>query len=428
MVEDEELTSFGAPILKRKYEIAEKIKQSTNTYSIEFQGKYQYIPVIIVKIGFLVYRLENGRTRTLQRQYLAEHPNAPKNLFEKDHDAIEAQMAQHEILGKIIDEEGLKDYFKNNHVEQLEPIICTKDGVVVNGNRRLCTWRTLFESNPERYKHFQNISIAILPDCDDEDIRSLEKKLQIQNSMKAKYSWHTLALMCSEELQRNTSPKPTPTSVGASIGRSAQDVNILIEARNYAEDYLKAIGKEDIWSEVDKAEYAFTQFVKSRKKLKSFEDKVLFEKICFLLIEKSGVNGRLYSQIPDVADNLHEVAVQLGLELGIKQEEPKTEDEELLSGGSEEKPETAGLAAVIDNEKDKEKVVTIVQKEVEKQKELKSEKSSKDFLLNSVSKASNYLNTAAYNGLRPECSKEGVTEQLRLIEENVERIKKWLAE
>ena len=428
MTDDSELTNFGAPILKRKYEIAEKIKNSTNTYSIEFQGRYQYIPVISVKIGFPVYRLENGRTRTLQRQYLAEHPDVPKDLFEKDHDSIEAQMAQHEILSKIIDEEGLRDHFKNNHVEQLEPIICTRDGIVVNGNRRLCTWRTLFELNSERYKHFQNINIAVLPECDDEDIRNLEKKLQIQNPMKAKYSWHTLALMCSEELHRNTNPKPTPTSVGNSIGRSAQDVNILIDAREYAEKYLKSIGEEDIWSKVDKAEYAFTQLVKNRKRLETFEDKVLFEKICFLLIEKSESNGRIYSQIPDIADNLHEIAIQLNMKLGTTEEEPKTPDESLLSGSSEKKPETAGLAVIIDKEEDKGKIVDIVQKEVEKQKELKSEKNSKDFLLNTVSKASTFLNTAAYNGLRPECNKAGVAEQIRLIEENIERIKKWLDE
>ena len=198
-----------------------------------------------------MYRLENGRTKTLQKEYLARNPNEPSDLFQRDHDSFAAQYAQDKILRDLIDEEGLRNHFKKANNQQLEPIICTNQGVVVNGNRRLCTWRSLYDDDPDRYRYFQNIKIAILPNCDEEDIRSLEKKLQIQNPMKAKYKWHTLALMCSEELHRNVSPKPTARTVGASIGRSAQDVNILIDARDYAEKYKKIA--ENIASQLDSA-------------------------------------------------------------------------------------------------------------------------------------------------------------------------------
>lgn len=232
---------FGAPILQRISEIKTKVADCKRFHGIEFQGKYQDIPVITVRIDFPVYRLANGRTRSFQREYLALNPDAPADLFKCDHDSFAAQSAQHDILYKLVEEEDLLKAFKSEYMQQTEPIVCTSEGVVVNGNRRLCAWRSLYYSDQNRYKHFQTISIAILPLCDERDIEELEKRLQIQNPMRAEYHWHAIALMAKEDIQNGK----RDGDVAKSYGKSTQALHLLMDARDYAEQYFYGTSGRD---------------------------------------------------------------------------------------------------------------------------------------------------------------------------------------
>lgn len=114
---------FGAPILQRISEIKTKVADCKRFHGIEFQGKYQDIPVITVRIDFPVYRLANGRTRSFQREYLALNPDAPADLFKCDHDSFAAQSAQHDILYKLVEEEDLLKAFKSEYMQQTEPTV-----------------------------------------------------------------------------------------------------------------------------------------------------------------------------------------------------------------------------------------------------------------------------------------------------------------
>lgn len=173
---------FGAPLLTRTSEIASKCASSKTLFPLEVMGKYQRLKQITVRIGVPVYRMQNGRTRTFQKEYLATHPDVAADLFTLDPESVAAQKAQHTILQKLAEDEDLYKEFSGG-TQQTEPIIVTSTGVVVNGNRRLCVWRTLFAKDPSEYKHFEYIEVAVLPeDCDEAEIRALEKRLQIQKN------------------------------------------------------------------------------------------------------------------------------------------------------------------------------------------------------------------------------------------------------
>ena len=151
-----ELEQFCSNITERITEIKKKTDGVNGTHPIEFKGKAIKLPVISVRIGFPVYRLKNGRTSTYQLEYLALHPDLSDDFFNRDNDAISAQKAQHEVLSELVEEENLLKAFKGEE-QQVQPLICTNTGVVVNGNRRICAWRTLYISNPTKYKYFENI-------------------------------------------------------------------------------------------------------------------------------------------------------------------------------------------------------------------------------------------------------------------------------
>lgn len=424
---------FGAPLLTRTSEISTKCAKSTTLFPLEVMGKYQGLKQITVRIGVPVYRMQNGRTRTYQKEYLATHPDVTPDLFTFDPESIAAQKAQHTILQKLAEDEDLYKEFSSG-TKQTEPIVVTNTGVVVNGNRRLCVWRTLFSKDPSEYKHFEYIDVAVLPeDCDEDEIRALEKRLQIQKSHKAPYKWHTRAAMMKAE--REEGKKKAEIAASYDV-QNQKDVDTIISALEYAELYLQKIGKRDQWSLVNGDEFAFKAMVIERQKITDQGKKELFEAVCFKLIEAKDYQGRLYNVIPDIAENLEEVADELrskglipsvpatpaNLDTGTSME--SADDLDLLGGEATPVDPYSALATAI--QESDEKIAGVVKQVIDEQKSLKSEQKSSQYLVNTLAKVAKFLWSAEIAGLNENAATAGVRAQLDTIKERIAVIEKWL--
>jgi hypothetical protein len=420
----------------------------------------------------------------LQLEYLALNPDKPRDLFTKDHDAFSAQYAQHGLLKQLVKEEDLLDAFKSGEREQTEPIVCTDTGVVINGNRRLCVWRELYYSDPVKYKSFETISIAILEGCDEKAISDIEKRLQIQKTMRAEYHWHTKALMAKEDLERGYKEGDVAKSYDLTI----KQLRTLIEARDFAAQYLISKEHENQWSIVDKKYYAFESIVTGRSKILNKHERELFEKLAFDLISESTdevadkPSGRLYSTIKDYADNIHVLAAQLYAKYNIENVQPMvtgsvatfeqayvveqdtngssaeinvpdtaptmTESQEpnqddkrpeeansdnadddlnLLAGGEPVEVDKASIiSATLDSGADTSGIHSAIKNIIDTQKELQNEKDKAAFLVHMLSKVSGELQSAISNGLIENVNLDGVGQQLDAIREKVNYIQKWL--
>lgn len=433
------LSKFGEPLLTRKSEIMSKAAASTTLYPLEVMGKYQPLKQIRVRIGLPVYRIENGRTRTFQREYLATHEDAPRDLFTADSDSLAAQRAQHEILRRLAADEDLLKEFQSG-TQQTEPVIVTSTGVVVNGNRRLCVWRTLYENDPEKFKYFEFIEVAVLPeDCDEAEIKALEKRLQIQKTHRAEYKWHSKAAMMKEEREAGVPPEQLAKTYNVS---SKKDADVLIGALEYADIYLEKIGKLDQWSLVDEDEFAFKAMVEERKKISDQGKKELFEAVCFRLIEAKDYHGRLYTVIPDIAQNLDAIAAVLRDEgllpqaaahsgAGDHSQEndssfEEDEDIDLLGGESMEKDSYSELASAV--QASGAKLGDIVKQISDEQKALKNHQKTAKYLLNTLSSISRSLWEVRANGLNENTVVMGARDQLDTIREHLSAIEQWLDE
>lgn len=418
---------YGESLLTRKSEISQKLKTSNTNFPLEVMGKYQPLKQIRVRIGLLVYRIENGRTRTFQREYLATHPDAPIDLFSSDNDSIATQRAQHSILKKLAADEDLLKEFQSG-TQQTEPVIITNTGVVVNGNRRLCVWRTLYYSEPEKYKSFQFIDCAVLPDdCDETEIRNLEKRLQIQKSHRAAYKWHNKAAMLKEEREAGA----TTEALAKSYDISKKEVDLLIGALEYADTYLKKIGKNDQWSLVDGEEFAFKAMVDERKKITDQGKKELFEAVCFKLIEKNDYQGNLHHVIPEIAQNLEVIASTVLEKKLIPPVEStsvdvaeSSEDIDLLGGGSTKKDSFSEIATAIQSSAIK--LGGVVKQVTEEQKAIKAEQKSNKYLINTLAKINSLLMSVKSAGLNEATLTDGVKTQISAIRENLDEIEKWI--
>lgn len=417
---------FGYPNMQRTLAIAEAVNsaQAGEKWQVNYRGKYRPLPVIEVPIELLVYRIENIRTKSLQKQWLAQHRDLPRDLFISDPFSIEAQETQHQVLKMLVDKENLYQTFKNDDkLQQTDPLICSNDGIVVNGNRRLCAWRELYYNNKAKYAHFQTIRVAVLPDSDPQGMYDLEVALQIRSDMKADYVWHAIAADYQEKFD-----------AGVDIGvladkqnKKPEEINTYIECYNYAAQYLESIGHPDEWQLVDKQEYAFKQIVIGRKNISSPGDKELFKEIAKAMLQTPAVGDRLYKQIPKVVSGLPAIAEKLQEVFEITIEEGSDDDLDLLTGGdtSNSSTVTSQIAAGIRVADNPTLVAQTVKSVLDTTEEIEKEKKKKSFVFEQVMKAATLLTNAVSN-LDPAMSKDGVGKQLENIEGACAALKDWI--
>ncbi|AEG58670.1 hypothetical protein [Desulforamulus ruminis] len=420
------LTQFGFSIYERIKEIGKRCESPIGIQPLEFMGKRRDLPVIEIRIEIPIYRLSNGRTLTMQEEYLANHSEHPDDFFTRDVESTEAQLAQHEILLEMVDDQGLLKAFKDGE-QQTDPLISTNTGIIVNGNRRLCAWRELYYKDKITYKHFETIRLAILPECDEKAILELEERLQVHSEKKAQYKWHTIAKM----IERDINAGKEETDIANSLSITKARLHELLDMQQYAITYLEKRGCSKQWSLVDDKELAFSQMVKSRKKIESTSQKEFFESVAFALTDDSqSAGGRLYGLIPEVKDNLDEICASLEQKLEERYNSIEPNGFDLLAPELDDSEIKMARIAVAAGLPENAKIVRAVARNViETQKALKAEQKSEDFLLDQVTKSATILCNAVNIGLSKENVKtRGIEEQLASIQNSVKKITEWLYE
>jgi len=269
---------LGWPLPKRRDMIRRLAESpSRETYRVRFQGRSQVFPIRRVPLGFPKYRLDNGRTQAAQAEYVATHRGLGLDFFSRDLESIEAHRVQHGLLKKMIHDDGDRDLLKffTDH-EQDQPFILSDEGFVVNGNRRLCALRELYESDQADFAKFQDIDVVFLPPADARDIDRLEAILQIAEDIKATYSWTATAFMLRK---RRDEHRFTEKELAQLYEFSETDIKELLDMLSIAEAYLEDRGTPKQYGKIEKSEYAFRQLLKMRRKFKAEAEKEVFERI-----------------------------------------------------------------------------------------------------------------------------------------------------
>jgi len=404
---------------RRKRHLEEITKKPTGKTQREFfQNKNQDFQIYPIPIGLPKYRTDNGRTYAAQAKFLADVKNKdlPKDFFLKDPESEQVQKAQHDILKSMISEKGLANFFKKH--EQSDAIILSHDGYVINGNRRLCAWRELFNSDSKKYSRFSHVDIIVLPPADPKDIDELEAKLQVHKDIKADYTWTSRALMLKN---RQAAYGYKTSELAELFDLPKNDVEELIDMLSYAETYLEERDKVGQYDLVDKAEYAFRQLHKRRSKIKGEPYKEVFEKLAFCLIDKAE-DGRLYQSVPDLANHLNEIIENIEEEFKVEESIDQT-GISLLGGQSFSS--LAGVLKVINQEQNHEQLRTLTLDVIESEKYKNKEKTRQDFVHSQVKKANTAL-VEAVSAIDKKTKKEGIASQIKAIEGSLQKIKDWL--
>ena len=419
---------FGWPLNKRREHFEQCLKGAAATHSteIKFQGTMRTFPVVRIPIGMPKYRMSNGRTASLQQEHLARNPTLAKDFFKVDPELDTVQQVQHGLLLQVVDEEGLLKFFSDPANDQTEPLILDSNGFVINGNRRLTAWRKLHYDDAKKYPHLSHVKVVMLPPCDDKDLDKLEAALQIHEDIKADYSWDTTANMM---LQKHEEHGLIYQEIADIYRMKITDVDELIDMRNYAAEYLKTRGKENIWSLVSKDEFAFRRISESRKKMADapLGRKELFKQAAFVLIDATDKEGRLYESIPGIYQYIDKVEEKLQEHFKVQPAKADQKIDDLF--GNQAKSDISGpLANEIQKDANAGKAREIITEVIESQRELRKEAKNAGYLLKKVADANADLQAAIYDALKAGSTTKGVEEQLCQLESKIARIRKWLSE
>lgn len=408
----------------------------SGTSGIEFRGKQVYLPIYTVPLDLPVSRLGNGRTLAAQQEFIATH-GKPDDFFTRDPDSAEALQAQHELLFKMKDDAGL--FARLKKMPQNIPLVLTEEGYVVNGNRRLCCFRTLFVMDSTKYAHFGNVDVVFLPHCTPKDIDELEALEQIVPDTKAGYSWLTEAMLVRERQQAHGL---TLKQVAKFYKKSESRATEMLQMLDAADRYLESRGKAKLYSRLNDSKYAFKSLVGLRRELHDAEKEEVFTEAVYKLIDRDAKGDRIYAEIKKLYSNLDRLieTVQRGVNGSTGEtEEPgeagkspegtyaSPEIQSFFGGQTSEDFSTGDLARRVADPSNHQLVMNAIQDAIDEQAELERQHQVQGSFMEKLQEAYTCLESAVTE-LNPESDLAGADECMANIETAVSRIRVKVAE
>ena len=420
---------FGWPKAARVEEFGKKLAAAgAATQRVVVQNQTEDIRIIRVHQNVPKYRLENGRTASAQVEHLAKNPQDSVGLFSDDPELWKAQEIQHRLLLKLAEKSDLRKYFENTANKQVEALLLDEHGFVINGNRRLATWRDLVHSDPGKFGHFEYIDVAVLPPVDAKAIDRLEAELQIEKDIKADYTWDAEANMMAAKHQREGY---TDKELGELYGMRDSEVRELLDMRDYAQDWLRSRGKDNLWSLVSGAELAFRRIVSTRGKVGGTGRQQLFKEAAFALIDKpEEVKDSLHDAINGMAQNIGPIIEKLKGSFAIKPAKPDAGTADLFGGGpakSSSEADDLALSKEISKGENANVARKIIVEFIESQKQFKRDTKSAEKLIDCCARATGALEDGIKLGLSADTKIDGVAHQLDRLEAQLKKIRDFIA-
>jgi len=157
---------------------------------VPFRGAYLEAPVATLADELLLYRADNGRLMVEVAQLLREHAREWDAWYREREEREVQQLLHGLLLAKAKDPQGPIFQELERQGRQVEPLLVTTEGLVVNGNRRLAAMRELRHRDAGRYASFAEVRVAVLPsDVAPADIEFIEAALQMAPETKLSYGW-----------------------------------------------------------------------------------------------------------------------------------------------------------------------------------------------------------------------------------------------
>ena len=232
-------------------------------------GGYVELPVATLAQELLVYRADNGRILAEVAAAAEARGESVPELRARAADR-DVQALLHDLLiaaardarAPILDELA-------KHGRQTEPLLVTRTGVVINGNRRLAAMRELRAAEPDRFAGFGEVEAAVLPAATAAaEVEFIEAALQMAPSLRLEYGWINRRL----KLRQHARDLDRAAILEAYGFKAPEAVDAELAELELVERYLAWIGAAGHYDRVAEDEAAF---VALRRQLAGIGDEAL---------------------------------------------------------------------------------------------------------------------------------------------------------
>jgi len=244
-------------VRKRKISEIENIEdRKIERKSIEWNGELTPMDVFLIPIEYLVYNKYNGRILSRTKSLEAQKTNIDVETTEGNNKIQNLLFESHPARNKKT-EINIRTY------GQKEVGIITKDGIVIDGNRRLMFLNRIVQNpdkvtNSERFKNFKAVILPVtLAEAADE-IRKLETTYQMGEDEKLGYNPIEKYLK-AQELQNN---KVSIDCISDWMGEPKEKIEKYLQTMKTMDNYLEYLEYERQYTQLDGREDWFLSLSK----------------------------------------------------------------------------------------------------------------------------------------------------------------------
>lgn len=222
--------------LKRILKNSDPYSYKDLTYKTD---KARKMPIYEIPVEFLIFNQHNGRIGTYVKTYEKQFGPIDASLKEGEEIIVKFLWASKKKRNKeTLDDIKIKG--------QLEPGIVTRDGVVVDGNRRCMLLKMAAEENNSAPTYFKAVVLDDTLEDNPKEIRKLETIYQMGVDEKVDYNPIEKYLKCQD-----LSSDFKPVEIAKFIGESKEKVKEYLEILKLMESYLGTYGYEGIYTILD---------------------------------------------------------------------------------------------------------------------------------------------------------------------------------
>lgn len=220
-------------------------KQPYGSMEVWYKNKRQKMSVYEIDLDYLVYNRYNGRIASFVKSYEKQTGNELDPTKTADIERIEkfllnSNLASNKSTEKSISEQG-----------QLKYGIVTKDGVIIDGNRRAMILKRVFSVDKPVY--FRGVVLEETLDENPKEIMRLETTFQMGEDAKVDYNAIEKYLKCADL----NSYDFTNADIAKMMGETPTQIAEYLSIMQLMNDYLNKLGYNGIYTRLDKTEGAF---------------------------------------------------------------------------------------------------------------------------------------------------------------------------
>ena len=172
-----------------------KLYDDSTTHEMQLleDNRKEELKVIYIDIDYLIYNADNTRVRTdVLQDYEIKNTDSGKfdsEFYNKRNDVATQDYLHRKLFNYANDKDAnIYEEIKKS-AYQRDSILIGKDGVVIDGNRRLATLRELYEEKPSTYKFEKVRCLVLTRDPDRKYYKSVEYAIHFADDKKLAYTW-----------------------------------------------------------------------------------------------------------------------------------------------------------------------------------------------------------------------------------------------